>query len=268
MPSFFDHRISLGQNFLTNPEVLRRSLEAGELGPDDVVLEIGPGQGALTKLLIASPCRFVHAVEIDRRLEEWLAPLEQSHSDRFCLTWRDALSCDFASLSPKPIKVLANIPYNITTDLIWKILTELAPLGLQRLILLIQKEAAERLRAKEHTKDRGPLGVTIEVMGAISPLMNVSPGSFTPPPNVWSQLISIEITQERNLAADPKWRGLLAAAFAQRRKKLVNNLLRAGFQQAVIESSFSFAQIPAGTRAEELTCSQWLDLYKFLSRGK
>ena len=209
MSSYFAHKKSLGQNFLTNPQVLRRSLEAGQLDADDVVLEIGPGQGALTKLLLTSPCRFVHAVEIDRRLEDWLAPLERSYPERFRVTWADALECDFAALAPAPDKVLANIPYHITTELIWKILIDLAPLGLSRLILLIQKEAAERLRAKEQSRDRGPLGVTIEMMGAITMIMNVSPGSFTPPPNVWSQLITIEISRKQTLSACTSGRRVL-----------------------------------------------------------
>ena len=268
MPSPFAHKKSLGQNFLINPEVLRRSLEAGQLCADDTVLEIGPGQGALSKLLLASPCRFVHAVEIDRRLEEWLAPLERAHPNCFRVTWADALACEFSSLEPAPDKVLANIPYHITTDLIWKLLVELAPRGLRRLILLVQKEAAERLRSKERTRDRGPLGVTIEIMGTLTPIMNVSPGSFAPPPNVWSQLISIDINREQTLAADPQWRGLLSAAFAQRRKKLVNNLLRAGYHPPRLESAFSFAQISEDARAEELTGKQWLVLYHFLIRDE
>ena len=267
MPSSsFAHKKSLGQNFLINPEVMRRSLEAGELDADDVVLEIGPGQGALTRSLLSSPCRFVHAVEIDERLAEWLSPLTHEYPGRFQLTWGNALLSDLAGLSPVPTKVLANIPYNITTELIWKILIELAPLGLRRLILLVQKEAAERLRADAGTKDRGPLGVTLEMMGTTAPVMDVSPGSFSPPPKIWSQLLCVDITGERALAADPKWRRLLASAFAQRRKKLVNNLLRAGFQREFIETTLSFAGIEADVRAEELTRAQWLALYRSLNK--
>ncbi|MDY4033538.1 MAG: 16S rRNA (adenine(1518)-N(6)/adenine(1519)-N(6))-dimethyltransferase RsmA [Pyramidobacter sp.] len=262
MTHTFNNKISLGQNFLNNPAVTRRCLEAGALNPADVVLEVGPGQGALTRAILQSPCRFVHALEIDRRLAPWLEPLRTRHPDRFKISWGDVLSVDLRGLFPLPNKVLANIPYNITTDLIWKILAELGPNRLERLILLVQKEAADRLNAPPATKARSPLGITLEQMGAVRTLMKVSPGSFNPPPKVWSALISIALTKNFDLAASPLWRRLLAAAFAQRRKKLVNNLAAAGCDKSELPAIFAAAGIGLAARAEELTAPQWRALFQ------
>ena len=260
----FSHKKSLGQNFLINPEVPRRSLAAGELCESDVVLEIGPGQGALTRLLLDSPCQFIHAIEIDRRLEPWLTELENSSNGRLRIVWGDVLAQELNALEPLPNKVLANIPYNITTDLIWKLLIELAPRSLELLVLLVQKEAAERLRAQPCTRQRYPLGVTIEQMGTLKTVMKVSPGSFSPPPKVWSEVISLAIEQKRTLACAQQWRALLAASFSQRRKKLSTNLLSLGYDRADLEQLFTEIGISSQIRAEELTAAQWHDLYSRL----
>ncbi len=268
MKQKFSHKISLGQNFLVNPKVIRRSVEAGELTGNDVVLEIGSGKGVLTRKILKSPVRFVHALEIDRRLESWLAPLENSYPDRLKIHWADATEFPLSTLSPVPNKVIANIPYNITTPLIWNILTDLAPIGLECLILLVQKEAAERLAAPPCSKKRYPLGVTIEHMGEIKSLMTVSPRSFTPPPKVWSSLIKISVLGRKDLAADEKWRNFIFSAFAQRRKKLINNFIAAGYEKNFLESSFGAQKIPLTARAEELTAQQWMSLYEAFKNSR
>ncbi len=260
----FAHKISLGQNFLNNPRVIERSLEAADLSERDAALEIGSGQGVLTRQILESPVSFLHALEIDTRLEPWLTPLEAAYPDRFKIIWGDALECRLSSLSPVPNKVVANIPYNITTRLVWKVLAELAPLGLDRLILLVQKEAAERLSAPPCSKNRYPLGVTIEMMGEISTIMKVSPGSFTPPPSVWSSLISIRIDRCRGLAASDRWRDFIASAFAQRRKKLLNNLAET-YTKERLESAFAAVGISPAARAEELTAEQWKNIFEDLT---
>lgn len=260
MKNTFAHKISLGQNFLTSPEVPRRAVEAGKLSASDCVLEVGCGQGILTRQLLESPAACVHAVEIDTRLEPWLTPLAQEFGERFRLNWGDAMRFDLARLSPVPNKILANIPYNITSDLIEKCLRELAPLGLERMLLLVQKEAAMRLSAPPRTKDRGPLGITIELMGGMRKIMDVSPGSFNPPPKVWSSLIAVDVTQNVQLAASPDWRRLMSAAFSRRRRKLTSNLapLCEKDRLAVL---FEALAISLDARAEELTGEQWIKLY-------
>ena len=267
MSKQFSHKISLGQNFLLNPRVSELCLEAGAPRQEDVILEIGPGQGALTRRLLESDAGFVHAIEIDRRLSEWLCPLEEEFHGRLKITWEDVMQCSLASLDPLPNKILANIPYNITSPLIWKALEELAPLELTRMILLVQKEAADRLSASPSTRDRCPLGITIELMGSIRSLMKVSPGSFNPPPKVWSTLMLIEVTSNRHLAGNVKWRKMLKAAFAQRRKKLFNNL-SVLYDREMLTSSFDEARAGTDMRAEELTAGQWLALHKSLNSDR
>ena len=264
MISDFSHKISLGQNFLINPEVIRRCVEAGAIAPSDVLLEIGPGQGVLTRELLKSPCALLHSVEIDHRLAPWLTPLQTDFPDRFRLTWSDVMKLDLSALSPRPTKVLANIPYNITSDVIWKIVGELVPAGLDRMILLIQREAAERLAAPPGTRQRYPLGVTLEVLSSIRTVMKVSPGSFSPPPKVWSSLISIHFERNRSLAANPLWRRLLFSAFRQRRKKMIGNLAGEGWDRQALIELFDSLGIQETARAEELTMPQWLSLYASL----
>ena len=253
----FVHRTQLGQNFLANGAVIDRAVARAELREDETVLEIGAGQGVLTSALLASPARFVHSFEIDRRLEQWLAPLECS---RLALHWGDVMSFPLAELDPLPTAVVANIPYHITTPLIWKVLEELAPRGLTRLILLVQKEAAERLCAPPRTKARYPLGVTIEAMGNAETFMKVSPGSFVPPPKVWSALVHIQLVRRHELALNALWRRLLRDAFAQRRKKALNSLEAAGRNKEETARAFQDCSISPNARAEELTTDQWLAL--------
>ncbi|MGI6075584.1 MAG: ribosomal RNA small subunit methyltransferase A, partial [Pyramidobacter sp.] len=178
-----------------------------------------------------------------------------------CLHWGDALKFRFSELSPLPRKIIANIPYNITSDVMWKILVEAVPLGVHKVILLVQKEAAERLTAPVRTKKRGPLGVTLELMAKARPLMKVSPDSFVPPPKVWSTLLCIDIKDNRDLAAQRQWRNFIASGFAQRRKKLLNTLPTIGPSREKWEALFNALHLPLSARAEELTALQWLELY-------
>ena len=260
----FSHKISLGQNFLVNRDVICRSVEAGNISSSDVLLEIGAGQGALTRELLASPCAFLHSVEIDRRLEPWLVPLEEAHKDRCQIIWGNALDVSFSALASRPTKVMANIPYNITSPLIKKVIEELAPLGAELIVLMIQKEAADRLAASPGTKDRCPLGITLDAMGAVFRIMQVSPGSFNPPPKVSSSLIGVRIERNRQLAADALWNRLLNAAFAQRRKTLYNNLIAGTFDKNSVLSYLDSLNLAPTARAEELSTAQWLSLWTMI----
>lgn len=256
-PQEFTKKHALGQNFLINRGVIDASLQRAALSADDTVLEIGPGQGILTRELIKSGAGHVHAVEFDRELAPWLTPLE---SESFSLHWGDALAVDFTALSPIPTAVVANIPYHITTPLIWRLLSQLAPSGLNQLVLLVQKEAADRLSAPPCTKARYPLGITLEAMGSCKTFMRVSPGSFNPPPKVDSALVHIQIDRNSTLAADRLWRSLLSHSFAQRRKTLIKSASAGGWNRNLLASLLEKMSLLPTARAEELTVSQWLHL--------
>lgn len=251
----------LGQNFLTNRGVIASSIAKAALTVDDIVLEIGPGQRALTDALLDTPIKHLHLVEFDRTLAPWLEPLE---SDRVSLHWADAVAFDYRHLSPQPTAVVANIPYHITTPLIWRLLAHMAPLQLNRLVLLVQKEAADRLSAPPRTKTRYPLGVTIGCCGKAQTFMKVSPGSFSPPPKVDSALVSITLTERPQLASDPLWRSLLSHAFASRRKTLIKSATSGGWDKQLLLDALSHLQLPLTSRAEELSNEQWLQLYTWL----
>ena len=174
----FRHKKSLGQNFLADRNILRKIVERAAPAPGDVLLEVGAGQGVLTRELLASPCAFLYSMEIDRGLEPFLSDIPLLHPARFRLIWGDALEADFSLLSPAPDKVVANIPYNITTPLLWKLLETLPSAAY--FLLMVQKEAADRMIAPPATKERYPLGVTLELTGSVRNVLNVPPTAFRP----------------------------------------------------------------------------------------
>ena len=237
-----------GQNFLVDKNILACIIRRADLSPDDVILEIGPGHGVLTRALLAENVRCVHAVEIDERLRPELEEIAENDS-RLMLHWGDAVKYDYGSLSPFPNKAIANIPYNITTPLLWELL-KFADKGMRYHLYMLQKEAAMRLIAPEDTKERYPLGVTVQAMGRASVVRNVPRECFRPVPNVDSVIAEIVLDKNFGLAEDSLWSEILHRGFSHRRKTLANNLK-------------NFADVLSyGTmRAEDLTCEQWLEIY-------
>jgi 16S rRNA (adenine1518-N6/adenine1519-N6)-dimethyltransferase len=162
----FKHKSSLGQNFLTDRNILGQIVKWAAIDESDILLEIGAGQGVLTRELALSPCSRIFALEIDKTLHTHLDPLEEEFRPRLSIIWDDAVTFDYETKLPAaPTKVVANIPYNITTPLIWRLLEAFAGKGLHSMILMVQREAALRLNASPNTKDRYPLGITLEIMG-------------------------------------------------------------------------------------------------------
>jgi 16S rRNA (adenine1518-N6/adenine1519-N6)-dimethyltransferase len=246
-----------GQNFLVDRGVLSEIVERAAIAPDDVLLEVGPGRGVLTGALLRAGCARLYAIEVDSRLKDYLEPLRASHP-QLEIVWGDAVRADYGLLNPFPNKTVANIPYNITTPLIWRLLT-FAPQGLTYHLYMVQKEAADRLTAPPDTKERYPLGVALEVMGRATLARRVSPGCFRPAPRVESALVEIVLERDLHLMEDPLWPALLHVGFRQRRKTLLNNLK--GF--AGIEDwrpLLDAAAIPSQIRAEDLSGEDWLRL--------
>ncbi len=255
----FRHNTSIGQNFLVDPSILRVIMDRVRLQDQDVVLEVGPGQGALSRELLDSPCRFVHAVEIDRRLEPYLESLDPDGT-RFQLHWGDAVRFEYGSVTPLPNRVVANIPYHITTPLIWKLLEDLAPQGMDYMLLMVQKEAADRICAQAGTRDRYPLGVTLDAMGSSRIVRRIPPTVFRPQPRVDSALLEIRLVRKCRLPTDRFWRRLIAGAFSQRRKTLANNLLKSlGFPREQTTELLRSRDLSPTIRAEQLETAQWLE---------
>ena len=250
-------RKRFGQNFLIDRNILSEMTErAGVSG--QAVLEIGPGKGALTKELLLKGCLRLYAVELDLRLKDVLEKLKIDEP-RLDIIWGDAMKADYGSLSPFPGKAVANIPYNITTPLIWRLLA-FAPMGLSYHLYMVQKEAADRLLAKRDTKERYPLGVTLEAMGKATLVRRVPPSCFRPMPRVESAVVEIKLWRNFHLMETPFWSGLLHAGFRQRRKTLLNNLKDfAGIHDW--RPLLDGAGLDPKIRAEDLNGREWLQLY-------
>ena len=233
-----------GQNFLIDKNILAFIISRSKPDNQDCVLEIGPGHGVLTRAILAEGVKCLHTVELDERLRPELEDLAENNK-ALKLHFADAVKFDYATLEPFPDKVIANIPYNITTPLIWKLLHY----PVRYYLFMLQKELALRLVASPDTKERYPLGVAIEAMGHASIVKRVSRKSFRPAPEVDSALVEIVIEKNFGLMKDSSWSELLHKGFAHRRKTLRNNLGET-------------AGIYADKRAEDLTCEEWLNLYE------
>lgn len=260
----FINNTDIGQNFLIDESVVAYTVKRAAVTPDDVILEIGPGGGILTRGLLSAGPRALCAVEVDERLRDGLEALA-SRDGRLRLFWGDAVRFDYrAELPETPTKIVANLPYHITTPILWAFLEKLIPAGVGYMLLMVQLESAERIASPERSRARSPLGVTVEAMGGAEILRKVPPQAFRPQPRVNSALIEIKIEKNRGLANDRTWRALLARSFTQRRKTLVNNWT-AGYADIDRERALAILDahgLSATARAEELPLEKWFELTK------
>ena len=260
----FINNTDIGQNFLIDESVVAYTVKRAAVTPDDVILEIGPGGGILTRGLLSAGPRALCAVEVDERLRDGLEALA-SRDGRLRLFWGDAVRFDYRSELPEtPTKIVANLPYHITTPILWTFLEKLIPAGVGYMLLMVQLESAERIASPERSRARSPLGVTVEAMGGAEILRKVPPQAFRPQPRVNSALIEIKIDKNRELANDRTWRALLARSFTQRRKTLVNNWT-ACYADIDRERALAILDahgLSATARAEELPLEKWFELAK------
>jgi 16S rRNA (adenine1518-N6/adenine1519-N6)-dimethyltransferase len=208
----------LGQHFLVDENILRVIERLAELSPADIVLEIGPGRGILTRLL-ADRVAFVHAVEIDRSLEPFLPATENLR-----VHWGDALGLDLGALEPKPRKLVANLPYNVATPIVVESLGGLP--DVERWCVMVQREVADRFFARPRTKAYGGVSVLVQLATERTGWHPVTREVFRPRPNVDSALVAFTRTQ---LPAE--WsavKRVVEASFAHRRKTLPNSLALSG----------------------------------------
>ncbi len=210
-------RKRFGQHFLTDPRSLRRIVDALAPEATDTVVEIGPGRGALTELLSAGCGRLV-AIEIDRDL---VAHLRAVYADRpdVEVVEGDALEVDWAALAGPSYLLAGNLPYYITTPLLFRVLATPRP---RRAVLLLQREVAARLAAAPGSKDYGALTVNVQVTASVEVVSRVSAGSFHPKPKVDSAIVLLTPIAEPSLGPDEEssFRRFVQAAFGMRRKQL------------------------------------------------
>ncbi|MFL6253659.1 MAG: 16S rRNA (adenine(1518)-N(6)/adenine(1519)-N(6))-dimethyltransferase RsmA [Pyrinomonadaceae bacterium] len=262
----------LGQNFLVDETYARRIV--GALGPraGETVLEIGPGRGALTTLLLEKEAHVV-AVELDREL----APLLRERFgglDNFKLVEADALELDFcAAVAPATsARVVANLPYNISTAILQRLIEQRR--CVPELVLMLQREVVERITAPPGSAERGYLTVLVEAFCHSEALFDVPPGAFRPVPKVWSTVARLRARDDAAEVFDSGlFLRLVSAGFAQKRKTILNNLRSAPADVRELvdaaggaASLLEVAGIDPQLRAEALTLAEWASLTEALLR--
>ncbi len=246
----------LGQHFLTDPNTVR--IVAQGVERDDVVLEVGPGRGALTTVL-AERARLVHALELDPDVLPALKKALEPY--RNVLVYEgDALTFDYASLDPRPNKLVANLPYNVASPLVLRLLEE--PDLLAELRFMVQLEVARRMAAERRTKDYGAYAVLVQLLAEVRVAHRVSPRVFDPPPRVWSAVVAME-RREMDREDYERAKELVLTAFKNRRKRLINNLPEAWREKAP-DALRSLGYGP-DARAEELGPEDFVALARALS---
>jgi len=249
---------SLGQHFLVDENFIGVIGRLAELEPDDVVLEIGPGTGVLTRHL-AGNVGEVHAVELDESLEE---PLEDAlaGATNVHLVFADAVTFDYASLEPPPTKLVANLPYNIATPIVVESLERIP--SLERWVVMVQREVAERFFASPRTKAYGAVSVLLQLHTRKLGSHRVPPTAFRPRPRVDSAILAFERYPGPRLDLV---RPVVESAFAHRRKTLSNSLAHTGFaSRAEAERALANIGRDPGVRAEELAPEEFVELAKAL----
>lgn len=267
----FDFQKKFGQNFLIDSHVLDKIISAAKITKDDFVLEIGPGIGTLTQYL-AEAARWVTAVEIDRNLIPILQETLGEYSNVSILN-QDILKTDIEALAQeynqgRPIKVVANLPYYITTPILMELLENRLPVD--SITVMVQKEVAQRMQAGPGTKDYGALSLAVQYYAKPSLSANVPPNCFMPRPAVGSAVIHLEIYREPPVKVEDEKLlfSLIRASFNQRRKTLVNSLNNASnleFQKEEIAEALESMGISGQVRGEALTLEQFGALADVLS---
>ena len=252
-------RKRFGQNFLRDESVIEAIARAVAPREEDHLVEIGPGEGALTQALVESGCQ-LDAIELDRDLRTRLLAAFSTYPG-FTLHSADALKFDFAALSvdEKPLRVVGNLPYNISTPLIFKLL-ECSHI-VSDMHFMLQLEVVERLAASPGSKDWGRLGVMAQFQCEVEHLLDVPPEAFYPPPKVQSAIV--RLTPHKTPPYPDVHRDALASvvtqAFAQRRKTLRNN-----FKGTLEDVEFEILKIDPIARAETLTIDDFVAITKHL----
>ena len=273
----------LGQNFLVQDHIIEKIVQLVEVQPTDVIVEVGPGLGTLTVALLDN-ARAVCSLEADSELEQVLAvTCKEPHPDSFALVMGDALAItpqklaeaystlptvahDAATSAPMPTKFVSNLPYQVAATLILKFFQELS--SLERAVVMVQAEVADRIAAKPSTKAYGAYTAKLSLFAQVTGRFEVGPGNFMPPPRVNSAVVRLDRTMARNpvtskLLSEEELlhtMSVIDAAFAQRRKTIRNSMSASGFDKDKLDQAFLATGIAPTARAEVLTSQDFICL--------
>ena len=254
-------RKRFGQNFLHDPGIIQRIVQAIAPQPGDQLVEIGPGQGAITTELLPLVGR-MHAIELDRDLVGPLAERCSSLGD-LQIHSTDALKFDFSTLAtaPRSLRVVGNLPYNISTPLLFHLLDQSS--YIKDMHFMLQKEVVERMAAKPGSKTYGRLSVTLQARARVESLFHIGPGAFTPPPKVDSAFVRLQPWETSPYAVDDweMFARVVAQAFSQRRKTLRNSL-----KQLADEATLIKAGLAPTIRPEQLSVDDFANLANLLAQ--
>ncbi len=271
----------LGQNFLVQDHIIEKIVQLVEVQPTDVVVEVGPGLGTLTVALLDNALA-VCSLEADSELEQVLAvTCKEPHPDSFALVMGDALAItpqklaeayealpavaqSAASTTLMPTKFVSNLPYQVAATLILKFFQELP--SLERAVVMVQAEVADRIAAKPSTKAYGAYTAKLSLFAQVTGRFEVGPGNFMPPPRVNSAVVRLDRTKARNpvtsklLSEEELLHAMrvIDAAFAQRRKTIRNSMSASGFDKDKLDQAFLATGIAPTARAEVLTSQDFI----------
>jgi 16S rRNA (adenine1518-N6/adenine1519-N6)-dimethyltransferase len=250
-----------GQHFLKDKRTIQRLIDALAPTPDETIVEIGPGTGALTSHLVERAGRVI-AVEFDNKLTPLLNE-QFAGFPNFKLVMADALATDFCNeiLPAREARLVANLPYNISTAILQRLIEQRACLG--EMVVMLQREVVERIMAPAGSSERGFLSVLIEAYCETEKLFDVGPGAFKPPPKVWSSVVRLRFRSETVPNEELFWQ-VVSSGFSQKRKTILNNLRAASGRLAEVLKKnggasivLCKANVELQRRAETLTIAEW-----------
>ena len=256
----FNFKKSLGQNFLIDENVVNKIVDSINVGKNDIILEIGPGSGALTKKLKTKGCD-LYAFEVDSRLFDVLNSLSDEHTH---IVFNDFLNIDFRNFFKDrkydKIFVIGNIPYYITNMIVKKIISEINAF---EIVLMVQKEVAERYMAKCKSREYGSISVFLQYNFDIEIVCNVNRNCFNPMPNVDSTVIKFKNRNKEFVKDEKKFYDFIKNAFLLKRKTLKNNLNNYDFR--IVEEYLLNNNISVSCRAEELSVIDFVNIFNLLN---
>ena len=274
---FFRTKKRLGQNFLINGEVIQDIIDYAKITKDDVVVEIGPGVGFVTEQLVKYAKKVI-AIELDEEaIKELGANKEANEYGNLEVIHNDILKTDLSALCEEQVKIVANIPYYITSPIVAHLLGEIDDLAnknrnkIKDIILMVQEEVARRIVATEKSsgKQYGLLTILAQFWADCEIIRTVGRKSFYPAPKVNSALVSLKVRKEPKLKLSDygHFRKTIKAAFSQRRKTLKNCLVSNGFDKSKVENALRKLNLDENIRGEKLSIEQFGKLSEILKAG-
>tara|TARA_B100000965_G_scaffold374675_1_gene366155 strand:+ start:2192 stop:3037 length:846 start_codon:yes stop_codon:yes gene_type:complete len=248
----------LGQNFLHDKNIISSIIKNVNVRDEDII-EIGPGPGILTENILKNKARSLLVIEKDESFEVNLKKIKNKYKDNFIYLIHDVIDFDFNKLIKKEYKIVSNLPYNISVPFILKMIKIRRVISWKDMILMVQKEVAERITADIGTKNYGRLSIMVNLNNDVKKLLNVKPSSFIPKPKVDSTVIKISPKNKNLNINEEVFEKIVKICFSQRRKKIKNNLDQLNINTSLL---LELSNIDPNIRAENINIEGFLRISK------